>query len=139
MNANKACPILLRQNVQGKSSQTEILLFEHPLAGVQLVKGSIEAGELPQETAIRELYEEAGISGARVIKDMGIWDSGYAGQVWSLQLCHTPQVLPESWSHCCADDGGHIFRFFWHPLHATPPEACHPLFQSALRHIQTML
>lgn len=134
MNANKACPILLRQN-----NHNEILLFEHPLAGIQLVKGSIEPGEAPAAAAMRELFEEAGLSAVAVVRDLGLWHSGYAGQVWSLQLCHTSQVLPETWVHYCADDGGHAFRFFWHPLHAIPPQACHPLFERALRHIQTLL
>ncbi len=134
MNVNKACPILIRQN-----SQTEILLFEHLLAGIQLVKGSIEPGEEPAAAAIRELFEEAGLAGTVVVKDLGLWDSGYAGQLWSLQLCQTQQPLPDTWTHHCEDDGGHDFCFFWHPLHAIPPEACHSLFQHALRHIQKLL
>jgi 8-oxo-dGTP pyrophosphatase MutT (NUDIX family) len=48
----KACPVVLRSLGDG-----EILAFEHPLAGWQLVKGTVEAGELPRDAAIRELYE----------------------------------------------------------------------------------
>lgn len=134
MYANKVCPVVLRQ-----TRQTEILLFEHPLAGIQLVKGSIEAGESPQAAAIRELYEEAGISNAMVIRDLGLWHSGHLDQIWSLQLCEVQQSLPDTWIHHCADDGGHAFRFFWHGLHEEPPAVCHPVFQRVLRHLHVLL
>lgn len=38
MRANKACPVVLRH-----STELEILAFRHPLAGLQLVKGTVEA------------------------------------------------------------------------------------------------
>ena len=52
--ADKACPVMFRD-----SSMRKILAFEHPEAGVQLVKGSIEPGENPRLAALRELAEEA--------------------------------------------------------------------------------
>lgn len=56
MEADKSCPVVLR----GRET-LEILAFEHPLAGLQLVKGSVEPGEPTDLAAIRELKEEAGI------------------------------------------------------------------------------
>jgi hypothetical protein len=47
MKPNKACPVILRRR-----NQLEILLFEHPLAGVQLVKGTIERSEIAYPTVI---------------------------------------------------------------------------------------
>ncbi|MHC8286071.1 NUDIX domain-containing protein [Pseudomonas sp. XS1P51] len=51
MRVDKACPVVLR-NIE----QLEILAFRHPLAGLQLVKGSVEPGELTGAAAVRELF-----------------------------------------------------------------------------------
>lgn len=134
MPPTKTCPIILKT----KNNTLHILAFRHPQAGCQLVKGTIEPGETPREAAIRELFEEAGIAEAQVVEDWGIWDSGFEGQVWSFHLCTCAvDTLPEKWAHYTTDDGGHLFAFFWQPLYYTPTEAWHPLFQGALRWIQT--
>ena len=49
---DKACPVVIRH-----PAAPEILAFEHPLAGLQLVKGSIEPNETAAAAAVRELYE----------------------------------------------------------------------------------
>jgi len=112
---DKVCPVVFRD-----PSMRQILAFEHPLEGAQLVKGGIERGESLRAAALRELEEESGITDAGIAEDLGIWDSGYHGHVWSLQLCTVPRRLPDSWTHHCADDGGQDFRFFWHDLHVKP-------------------
>jgi 8-oxo-dGTP pyrophosphatase MutT (NUDIX family) len=127
----KACPVVLR-SLGGR----EILAFEHPLAGFQLVKGTVEAGEMPREAAIRELYEEAGVKADGVVADLGLWESGHEAQMWSFHLCAVPAPLPDSWTHWAADDGGHEFRFFWHPLHEEPSARWHPVFRGALAFIR---
>uniref|UniRef100_UPI00124C1F65 NUDIX domain-containing protein n=1 Tax=Acinetobacter ursingii TaxID=108980 RepID=UPI00124C1F65 len=53
----KVVPILIRR----KAQTLEILAFRHPLAGIQLVKGSIEPNETYDYAAIRELFEESGL------------------------------------------------------------------------------
>lgn len=63
----KVVPVILRQQKQ----VLEILAFRHPLAGSQLVKGTIEQGEKYDEAAIRELYEEAGLTAEPNPKLMG--------------------------------------------------------------------
>lgn len=50
---NKVCPVILRKN----NNILEILLFKHPTAGIQLVKGTIEKSEPVFQAAIRELYD----------------------------------------------------------------------------------
>jgi len=127
LRPNKACPVVLRG-----ADRSEVLVFRHPLAGIQLVKGGIEPGEAPGAAALRELREEAGISTAQVERDLGLWDSGHTGQVWSLHLCRVTAVLPERWTFQTADDGGQRFEFFWHPLQREASSAWHPLFQAAL-------
>jgi len=130
VNPTKACPILIRN-----MGSPQILVFRHPIAGIQMIKGTIEPAEDPGKAALRELHEEAGID-ATIQEDLGMWESGFDGQIWSLQLCFTPPGLPESWDHFCADDGGLDLRFFWHDLNCGPSHEWHSLFKSALQVIR---
>jgi 8-oxo-dGTP pyrophosphatase MutT (NUDIX family) len=129
--ADKACPVLFRD-----SSMRQILAFEHPEQGFQLVKGTIEPGEHPRDAALRELEEEAGINNTSIARDLGTWSSGENGHVWSLQLCTYLSEMPEKWLHRCADDGGHVYRFFWHDVHTEPGEGWAPQYRRALATIR---
>jgi 8-oxo-dGTP pyrophosphatase MutT (NUDIX family) len=111
MFPDKACPVVLTS-----SPPIRILLFRHPLAGTQLVKGTIEKGETPGQAALRELTEESGIS-----------------DVWSFHLCRAERDLPERWGYKTLDDHGHLFEFFWASLEDLPYADCHPVFQRALK------
>lgn len=134
MLPNKACAVVLSPGLPSR-----ILLFRHPLAGVQLVKGTIEDGESPSDAALRELAEESGIGDAVIEADLGLWDAEHLGQVWSFHLCGVAHVLPEHWSQQTVDDHGHRFEFFWAPLDALPLDDCHPLFQRALAFLRAKL
>lgn len=129
--ADKACPVVFRD-----PSMRHILAFEHPEAGMQLVKGSIEPGEDVRAAALRELEEEAGIADTAIVRDLGTWNSEDNGHVWSLQLCTFTPRLPEQWVHRCADDGGQALRFFWYDLTQTPDDKWRPQFRRALDEIR---
>lgn len=134
MRATKACAVVLR----GAPGATQILAFRHPLAGLQLVKGTINPNEDAAQAAVRELQEEAGLvtqSGAF----LGVWASGYKNQVWSFHICHPITPPPEAWEHHCADDGGHLFSFFWHTLSEPPSNDWHPIFVGALEFVRGAL
>jgi 8-oxo-dGTP pyrophosphatase MutT (NUDIX family) len=129
MIPTKACPVLVRT----RAGVLEVLAFEHPLAGRQLVKGSIENGETPAAAALRELGEEAGVTDAHVREDWGVWDAAPDAQVWAVFRCEAAHALPDRWTFRAEDDGGHDFRFFWQPIPATlDPRVWHPMFQRAL-------
>lgn len=134
MKPTKACPVILRER-----NAIDVLAFRHPLAGCQLVKGTIEPGENPAAAALRELREESGLAGAEVLSHLGIWESGYQDQIWSFHLCQMQHELPEVWVHHTDDDGGHDFTFFWHPLAEPPGAEWHEVFQGALGYIRTAL
>ena len=143
MTPTKACPVILRS-----AAGPELLAFRHPLADLQLVKGTIEAGEALADAAIRELREEAGIASARLVRDLGIWRSGHESQVWSFHQLSANQPLPDAWSHQTDDDGGHVFRFFWHPIGLKDLQRStgsnllnewHPVFVGALAFIERQL
>lgn len=121
----KACPVVLRRR-----NEVEILAFIHPLAGRQLVKGTVEPGELVEEAAVRELREEAGITDAQVTHRLGVAEID-AGQRWHF-LRMAVAELPETWIHRCEDDRGYDFVFFWHPLANGPGSAWHAVFRRAI-------
>jgi 8-oxo-dGTP pyrophosphatase MutT (NUDIX family) len=130
---SKACPVVVR----GVSGRQDVLAFRHPLAGKQLVKGTVEAGETIEDAAIRELFEESGLPG-EVIKFLGPLYMREADQQWHFVLCQTGQ-LPEVWTHHTSDGGGLDFAFFWHSLAEEPNEDWHPIFQRALVFIRAAL
>ena len=133
MKPTKACPVVT-QEVNGELS---VLAFHHPLAGCQLVKGTIQ-NESPAEAAIRELLEESGVM-ATVKEDLGTWQSDYEDEVWSFHLCASHQPLAETWVHHCADDGGHDFNFFWQSLCVEPSTQWHPVHVRALAYVRSVL
>ena len=128
---DKVCPVVFRD-----ASMRQILAFEHPQRGVQLVKGGLEPGESVRAAALRELAEESGIADTGVVEDLGTWESGHRGHVWSLQLCTFPGRMPESWTHHCAEDGGYDFRFFWHDIDQEPGEGWKEHYRRALEAIR---
>jgi len=73
---DKVCPVVFRD-----ASMRQILAFEHPRRGVQLVKGGLEPGESVRAAALRELAEESGIADTGVVADLGTWESGHRGHV----------------------------------------------------------
>jgi 8-oxo-dGTP pyrophosphatase MutT (NUDIX family) len=134
MLVRKACPIVLRHGQPG----VQILLFVHPLAGIQLVKGTIDTGESDETAALRELREESGVE-ATIERRLGSWDASFENQVWALLVCSPTRMLPDGWTHRTQDDSGHDFRFFWHPLHQELTDDHYPVYRRALQSIAARL
>lgn len=129
----KVCALPWRRGARG----IEILAFRHPLAGLQLVKGSLDPGEDPAEGARRELAEESGV------------ETPVPGEFWGDAEIGEPPVswrffgfeiggLPDNWTYRTQDDGGHDFAFFWHPLGAEPSAEWHESFLQALCAIRSL-
>ena len=128
-----ACPVVTRSAPTGE----EILVFEHPLAGYQLVKGGIEEAESASAAALRELQEEAGVTGV-AMSLIAHSTTIHTDEDWhfiqvALSLDDTNR---ENWVHHCADDGGHDFTFCWHPLEAALPTPHHDRFARALTFVR---
>ena len=133
-NMDKACPVVMRN----RDGQLEILVFRHPLAGIQLIKGTVEPGETSLEASDRELREEAGVilqAKYQLLK----WQRRPGEPTWGICIMETGNSLPDEWSHYCEDDGGHTFRYFWHPLAQAPSTEWHPVFVDALDAIREAL
>ncbi|MBX3051154.1 MAG: NUDIX domain-containing protein [Caldilineaceae bacterium] len=129
---DKACPVLLRR----REGRLQVLAFRHPKAGSQLVKGTVEEDEEPNQTVLRELGEESGIEDARVVEALGQLVLRGIKQRWHIFLCVVERALPDKWSHYTTDGGGHDFAFFWHNLDEEPDDEWHPDFRKGLSFIR---
>ncbi|MFV8455401.1 NUDIX hydrolase [Vibrio owensii] len=130
---DKVCPLVLRKQ------NREILLFKHPLAGVQLVKGTVEPFDCDVLSAAkRELAEESGIELVNRTTYLGAWESGFQEQRWHFVLCEY-EALPEHWAFHTQDDGGHDFEFFWHEVTKDISSCAHPVFQRALEQVREFI
>jgi 8-oxo-dGTP pyrophosphatase MutT (NUDIX family) len=59
----KVTAFITRQAGEAK----ELLVFQHPSAGVQVPAGTVEAGEDIEQAVLRETFEETGLEGVRLI------------------------------------------------------------------------
>ena len=66
----KVCAAVIRPGPVG----SELLVFEHPSAGVQLPKGGLDADEDPREGVLRELHEETGLDLDGGARRIGVWE-----------------------------------------------------------------
>lgn len=131
----KVCPVVFRNSGNAR----ELLLFEHPLANVQLVKGTLELTDDSFESAaLRELKEESGISKVLNTKYLGSWESGFQNQQWHFVLCDIAEKLPNNWSFYTHDDGGREFSFFWHKVGSKPDFKCHKVFFDAIKQVEIL-
>ena len=131
----KVCPIVLRKS----GSTLELLVFEHPLADVQLIKGTLELTDSSVESAaLRELEEESGISKVSSTKYLRSWERGFQNQLWHFVLSEVSESLPNNWTFYTQDDGGHEFNFFWHKLGDSPKFKCYEVFVKAIKQVENL-
>ncbi len=122
-----------------RAGSRQILVFRHPSAGIQFVKGGLENGEVPAEGALRELAEESGITSVSTVKDKGTWNAVLSKHLWHFFLCSVDGELEEEWDFYTLDDGGLIYHFFWFDLEDKPDDNWHPVYQHAFEHIKRII
>jgi len=116
----KACACLV-------DAKGGLLVFQHPGDGdMQLPKGTIEAGEAPEDAVRRELLEESGIAFDGPLQPLGTMDrqceAGVEGnlhrhaQRWHIFLMRSLAPLPERFKHVASgspEEDGLVFSFRW--------------------------
>ncbi len=120
-----------------------MLVFDHPVAGTQLPKGTVERDEGLADAAVRELAEESGITDAAVISKLGEWtrvtgagpvEDGLPQQhVWHVMLLERGSPLPERWQHRASGSAAEealVFSFRWLPLGDGLAEELPPVFSA---------
>jgi 8-oxo-dGTP pyrophosphatase MutT (NUDIX family) len=63
----KVTAFVTREGANGR----ELLIFRHPLNGLQLPAGTVEKGELPETAVLREAAEETGLEGLVLKRPLG--------------------------------------------------------------------
>ncbi|MEM6595498.1 MAG: DNA mismatch repair protein MutT [Pseudomonadota bacterium] len=111
---HKACPIGLHPD----GAPLRVAAFVHPKAGLKLVEGPIEPGELPARAAARALFEGSGLETKSAIIIGESLDIA-RDQHWHFALCRVAPPVRDRWQHFCKDDGGRLFKFFWQDLNAS--------------------
>lgn len=118
----KVYAYLVRQSGSGP----ELLVFDHvdfPEAGTQVPGGTLDPGESPEEGVLRELFEESGVGGARLVRKLGAfpWWAEHLSVWHQRHVYHLENAgdLPVHWLHIVSageGDKGLRFRFYWIPL-----------------------
>ncbi len=107
-----------------RGGRKDLLVFDHadePQAGTQIPAGRLDPGETLEQCLFRELYEEAGIEHARIVRELevvGDWVEGsrYENHAFEIAL---EQEVGERWEHVVLGDGndaGLVFRYRWEPV-----------------------
>ena len=98
----------------GAGGRVEVLLIEHPNAGIQAPAGTVEDGEPPEAAAVREAEEETGLSGFGPSRAAGVM-AETLDEPDSLMLRPAPVIVrPDarsaSWAHLRRGIGVRIER-----------------------------
>lgn len=113
----KAFGYITRQH----AGMTQALVFTHrddPEAGIQIPKGTVEAGERPEEAVVREMVEETGLRAltllGAVARDHHTSPDGDESERLFYWL--RAENAPDAWEHVVASDGeddGLVFQCRW--------------------------
>ncbi len=125
-----------------RRSQPQLLVFDHPSAGSQIVKGTVEDGESVEDAVVRELFEESGLVVESAGTLIGRWERIVGGgpsetgtlerNLWHVFDIEAPPNCPTGWEHAAVGspaEEGLVFAFRWVPIGAGLADSLHPLFE----------
>ena len=110
-----------------RNEDRDLLVFDHPIAGTQIPKGTLEPGEEPMLGARRELLEESGIETPRAFRLIATdrWRN-HIRALFHVELNH----LDDAWTHIASGshaEQGLEFRYRWVPLENAHNEVDHDM------------
>lgn len=81
----------------------DLLLFEHPNAGIQIPAGTVEGDETPQEAVLREVAEETGLISLSIRRYLGCTETKLALRhriiVETTKVYAHPDTTSFDWAH----------------------------------------
>ncbi|MBD2412123.1 NUDIX domain-containing protein [Nostoc calcicola FACHB-3891] len=95
---------------------------DFPEAGVQVPAGTIEENEQASEAVLREIYEESGVKGVRIIELLGIYQynmAPYRDEIQERYVYHLEltEPTPSTWRHwemhSSTNKKSVTFDFYW--------------------------
>ncbi|WP_414569719.1 NUDIX hydrolase [Nostoc sp. CCY 9925] len=107
------------------TNKDKLMVFTHtdfPEAGVQVPAGTVEESEEPSEAVVREIYEESGVKGVRLIELLGIYQYDIAPSreeiqeryVYHLELTEPTLSTWRHWEmHSNINKKSIDFDFYW--------------------------
>jgi 8-oxo-dGTP diphosphatase len=106
-----------------RNGRTELLVFEdpeHPHLGVQVPAGRLDADEGLEAGLLRELEEEAGLTNARIVRELPKFEDHYPSR-YENHGFHVvlEEEAPDEWRHVVlgqGDDSGLTFHYRWLPI-----------------------
>ncbi len=98
---------LIKKAIAYVTNKDELMVFTHtdfPEAGVQVPAGTVEESEEPSEAVLREIYEESGVKGVRILEFLGIYQynmTPYQNEIQERYVYHLEltQSTPSTWRH----------------------------------------
>lgn len=100
--------------------QREVLVFTHrdfPEASVQVPKGTVEPEETPEQAVVREVYEESGLTGCRLLGKIASDQWIFEGVAYARFFFHlTCDGAPDAWDHTVTgqgEDTNLVFQYCW--------------------------
>jgi 8-oxo-dGTP pyrophosphatase MutT (NUDIX family) len=116
----------------------ELLVFdslEEP--GLEVPKGSVQPGETPAQAAVREVWEESGLTGLILIRELGV--TLWQDEEQHFYLFKTDQALPDRFEYVVTgQDGDRGMRYEYRWLEITPALS-QSLVQGSNRFVREMI
>jgi 8-oxo-dGTP pyrophosphatase MutT (NUDIX family) len=107
-------------------------------AGFEVVRGKQELNETITETALREVEEEAGLTGCAYVRELGTLR--WRNEIQHFCVLRAPDGLPDTFTHIVnvpgAGDDGQEFRYSWR---AITPELEAEMVQGSGRFLELLI
>jgi ADP-ribose pyrophosphatase YjhB (NUDIX family) len=101
--------------IRGRESTTDLLVFDSlEEQGYEVPKGRVEPGESLEDALHREVFEESGVKGLKVIKELGTTHWGDEEQHFF--LVEAPSGIAENFEYQVTGEGidtGFWYRYSW--------------------------
>jgi len=66
-------------------NSSDLLLFRHPTAGIQIPAGTVEPDETPEQAVFREAFEETGLDNLQIVRYLGALEEPRPEGIWIIR------------------------------------------------------